>query len=84
MIFPLNKFNITASCFGNHDFVIFDYYLRKLLTHYIKDFELDHIIKLKNETNFPWIMSNVFYVPTKKPLGEGIEYIIIEKNNMKV
>jgi len=21
MIFPMNKFNITASCFGNHDFV---------------------------------------------------------------
>jgi len=29
-------------------------------------------------------MSNVFSTLTKKPLGEGIEYMIIEKNNKKV
>jgi len=41
-------------------------------------------MKLKNETNFPWIMSNVFHCQTKKPLGEGLEYLIIEKNKIKV
>lgn len=29
-------------------------------------------------------MSNVFYAPTKQPLGEGIEYLIIEKDGHKV
>jgi len=50
----------------------------------LKDFELEDIIKLKNQTNFPWIMSNVYYKPNKKPLGEGIEYLIIEKHGIKV
>ena len=49
-----------------------------------KDFELEEIIKMKNQTNFPWIMSNVFYKPTGKPLGDGIEYLIIESNGLKV
>lgn len=55
-----------------------------ILFYYEKDFELEHVIKLKNQTNCPWIMSNVFYAPTKQPLGEGIEYLIIEKNGHKV
>lgn len=49
-----------------------------------KDFELEEIIKMKNQTNFPWIMSNVFYKPSGKPLGDGIEYLIIESNGLKV
>lgn len=82
MILPMNKFNINACCFGNHDFVIISMF--SIFKIFFKDYEQKHVISLKNETNFPWILSNVKSVLTKKPLGEGLEYLIIEKNNKKV
>lgn len=44
MIKPLNSFQIDLACLGNHDL----------------DYPLDHVKELKDATNFPWLLSNVY------------------------
>jgi 5'-nucleotidase len=68
MIEVLNKFHITAACLGNHDL----------------DFGLDVLETHIANSNFPWIISNVFDVDTKIPLGDCKEKIIIEANGFKI
>ena len=46
MVPVLNQLGITAACYGNHDF----------------DFGAENLVKLSEQTNFPWIMSNVLKV----------------------
>ena len=68
MIEVLNTCHLTCACLGNHDF---DFGLEKILTH------------IQN-SNFPWLLSNVFDVETKKTLGNVPEKHIIEINGIKV
>jgi 5'-nucleotidase len=68
MIEVLNKCHIAASCLGNHDF----------------DFGLDVLLSRISESNFPWLLSNVFDIETKKPLGNVEIMKIIEFNGLKI
>ena len=54
MIKPLNCFKIDLACLGNHDL----------------DYHIDHVIELKNKTNFPWMLSNVHDKSTGRILAE--------------
>ena len=56
MIKPLNSFGIDLACFGNHDL----------------DFQIEHVIKLVKQTNFPWLLSNVYDKRTERRLAEGL------------
>ncbi len=42
------------------------------------------MIERINDSNFPWILSNVFDYETKKPLGNVANKLIIEQNGMKI
>lgn len=55
MIEPMNAFNIDVACFGNHDF----------------DFPIDEVMELKRQTNFPWLLTNVFDNKTGGRMGDA-------------
>lgn len=55
MIQPLNALGIDVACLGNHDF----------------DFPLEHVIELKKQTNFPWLLSNVYDKKTGNRLADA-------------
>lgn len=55
MVPVLNELNTHCAVFGNHDF----------------DFGLDVLSQYVQETNFPWLMSNVIDNETGRPLGDG-------------
>lgn len=63
-----DNFKIDVACVGNHDF----------------DFGVDHFIKLKNQTNFPWLLTNVFDSKTNKPFGDTIDHVILEHEGIKI
>lgn len=45
---------------------------------------MDHLIEIANETNFPWLITNVLNKYTNRPLAEGEKYLILEWENVKV
>ena len=45
---------------------------------------MEHLVDVKNSTNFPWLMSNVIDKKTDGPLGEGLVKVIIEWEGRKV
>jgi 5'-nucleotidase len=55
MLHCLNQLGIDAACYGNHEF----------------DYPHEHLIDLKNKSNFPWLLGNLTYLPTGQNLGEG-------------
>jgi len=68
MVPVLNAIKPEISVYGNHDF----------------DFGLDNLHKLAGDNNFPWLMSNVKYLPTGRQLADGIEYKIVEWEGRKI
>ncbi|KRX08718.1 5'-Nucleotidase, C-terminal [Pseudocohnilembus persalinus] len=68
MIEPLNAIGIDAACLGNHEL----------------DYDLDEIINLTQQNNFPWIMSNVLNTLTDSNIANTLEYFIMEKNGFKI
>ncbi len=54
------------------------------LCHSVEDFGLDVLEGHIKNSNFPWLISNVFDAETKKPLGNVAEKHIIEINDLKV
>ena len=50
----------------------------------ISDFGLEILADRVGETNFPWLMSNVIYNETGRPLGEGKIMHIIEWNGKRI
>ena len=44
----------------------------------LTDFGVEHLVDVKESTNFPWLMSNVIDKKTNKPLGEGLVKHTIE------
>ena len=54
MIKPLNSFKIDVACLGNHDL----------------DYDYDYVMELKNLTNFPWLLTNIFDKKTDKIFAE--------------
>ncbi|XP_063691937.1 mannosylglucosyl-3-phosphoglycerate phosphatase-like isoform X2 [Bolinopsis microptera] len=68
MVPVLNACNIAAAVYGNHDF----------------DFGLDDLMELKSSCNFPWLMTNVIDKETDRPLGDGMEYLVLQYKDIKV
>ena len=50
----------------------------------LPDFGLDNLIEMKNQTNFPWLMSNVVDCETGKPLADGEIYHVIKWGDRKI
>ena len=48
------------------------------------DFGVDKLVKLSQETKFPWLLSNVFDNLNDKPLAEGKTSHMIEWQGVKV
>lgn len=54
---------LDAACLGNHDL----------------DLGLTEFSILRDQTNFPWVCSNVRHIPSdNKPLGGCHEYVVVE------
>ena len=68
MIEPMNYLRIDAAVFGNHEF----------------DFKLDFLKNYIEKSKFPWILSNLRDKETKMPLLDAPEYIILDKNQIKI
>ena len=68
MIEILNECHLACACLGNHDF----------------DFGLEILMKHIDNSNCPWLLSNVLDVETKKPLGNVSDKLIIELDGLKV
>ncbi|KAK4310995.1 hypothetical protein Pmani_017489 [Petrolisthes manimaculis] len=56
MIPVMNQLDIKCAVYGNHDF----------------DFGLERLIEVADQTNFPWLMSNVEDNETGEPLADGV------------
>ena len=62
MVPVLNALNLTAACYGNHDF----------------DFGVDTLLRLRSKCTFPWFISNVKVKETGQQLADGeISRIIV-------
>ena len=48
------------------------------------DFGVDELIEFKNQTGFPWLLSNVVDNICEELLAEGIDKIMIEWQGKKV
>lgn len=68
MIDVLNKLNIDAACIGNHEF----------------DMGLDNLEKLLDESNFPWLLSNVYDSQTESTLLKLDTQVVFNIDNVKV
>lgn len=51
---------------------------------YFKDFGLDVLENHIKDSNFPWLLSNVFDIDTNKPFTNVKDRYIIEANGIKV
>ena len=68
MIPFLERFKIDVACVGNHDL----------------DYGIDRFIELKEKTDFPWLLTNVFDSHTKLPLGNTLDHLILEHEGVKI
>ena len=48
------------------------------------DFGVDALVKLAEETHFPWLLSNVVDVTVEQPLAEGVTSHVITWQGRKV
>ena len=48
------------------------------------DFGVDELVDFATESNFPWLMSNVYDKMTKRPLADGETFVILQWNGHKV
>lgn len=91
MIEILNKCHIACACLGNHDFgkkieenkkLQNSDFLKQLCSN--QDLGMDVLIQRIQDSNFPWVISNVFDQETKKPLGNVPDRHVVELNGVKV
>ena len=68
MIPFLERFKIDVACVGNHDL----------------DYGVDRFIELKNKTDFPWLLTNVFDSQTNLPLANTLDHLILEHEGVKI
>ncbi|XP_028396283.1 snake venom 5'-nucleotidase-like [Dendronephthya gigantea] len=68
MVPVLNAFKINGAVYGNHDF----------------DFGVDDLLDFKKNSNYPWLMSNVFDNVTNNPLGDGEITLKIDWDGHKI
>ncbi|CAH1780293.1 unnamed protein product [Owenia fusiformis] len=63
----LSAMNVQCAVYGNHDF----------------DFGVDELLEVTENTNFPWLMSNVRENITFEPLANGLEKHTIQWDGIK-
>ena len=68
MVPILNSCQIEVACMGNHDF----------------DFGVENLEKLVSQTKFPWLLSNVKFIPTNRNLAEGKSFHTIHRGGRKI
>ncbi|KDR81434.1 hypothetical protein GALMADRAFT_239326 [Galerina marginata CBS 339.88] len=68
MVPVLNELGIDVSVTGNHDF----------------DFGYPHLAKIIDDTNFPWLLSNIVDTTTSRVPGHLHEYRVIEKAGVRI
>lgn len=68
MVTCLNKFGIHSACIGNHDF----------------DFGVERLSVLIQETNFPWLISNVVDKITNKPLANANVKQVLQIDDLRI
>ncbi|XP_060566797.1 snake venom 5'-nucleotidase-like, partial [Ruditapes philippinarum] len=68
MIPMLNAIQVQCAVYGNHDF----------------DFGVDHLEDFAEQTNFPWLMSNITDRLTFKPLAEGKVKHMLDWHGVKI
>lgn len=68
MVPVLNQLSVNVAVYGNHDF----------------DFGIEHLVKVAQQTAFPWLMSNVLDKKTKRPLAEGKRSLVLEWRGVKI
>lgn len=68
IVHGLNQLGIDAACYGNHEF----------------DYPYEHTLKLVKECNFPWLLGNIVFSKDNTKLGDGKDFIVLEKNNKRV
>lgn len=68
MVPVLNRLGIHCAVYGNHDF----------------DFGMDVAAQLAEDTNFPWLMSNVMDNRTGTPISNGLPTKVIEWNGISI
>ncbi|KAH9484179.1 Trifunctional nucleotide phosphoesterase protein YfkN [Psilocybe cubensis] len=68
MVPVMNQLGVDVSVTGNHDF----------------DFGYPHLCKLVNDTNFPWILSNIIDTTTSKIPQQLNEYVVIERSGVRI
>eukprot|EP00111_Clytia_hemisphaerica_P020632 TCONS_00060812-protein len=68
MVPVINAIGVHTAVYGNHDF----------------DFGVDELIDFKNNTKFPWLMSNVQDKLTQTLLADGVEKVVAEWHGHKI
>ena len=68
MVPVLNNLGVNVAVYGNHDF----------------DFGIDHLVKVSQQTRFPWLMSNVLDRRTNRPLAEGRRSLVLDWRGTRV
>ena len=68
MIKPFNRMNVDISCIGNHDF----------------DHGLKVLKNLIDQTTSPWILSNLVYKSSGKPMLDVNPYHVLESQDFKI
>ena len=68
MIPVLNKLGTHCAVYGNHDF----------------DFGMESLLDVVEQTNFPWLMSNIIDKETNTPLGDGKPFHIIDWHGIRI
>ena len=90
MVPVLNKLGVNVAVYGNHDFgeCVRESVLPRSVTvgctDFSADFGIDQLVKVSQQTSFPWLMSNVLDRRTNRPLAEGKRYIVLDWKGTKV
>jgi len=67
MVEPMNQFAIDVACIGNHEL----------------DYPLPMTTNLLEQTNFPWLISNLIDTETQNYICDGLSYYIIERGGLR-
>ncbi|OCH95318.1 Metallo-dependent phosphatase [Obba rivulosa] len=68
MVPVMNAIGIDVSVTGNHDF----------------DFGYPHLSKLVQDTNFPWVLSNIVDTTTSRVPEHLLEYVVLERAGVRI
>lgn len=64
----LKKSGIHVACIGNHDF----------------DFGVQELTDFVDRCDFPWLLSNIIWKETGRPIADAKEFHILEHDGVKI